>query len=133
MPPAHDLTYSILPNNANLTKENINLYLQCYHAKLAEYLSKYNIDIDDVLSKNELLQTFEEYSNSALMLNMILSNLTLRFEDFKSDLCKNQEEHNKYIFGDRRALVLDLYKTNEIYRRHANSHLLDLENICLKM
>ncbi|KAF2879852.1 hypothetical protein ILUMI_26309 [Ignelater luminosus] len=128
-PPAHDvLQFIYLTTSTERRKHHFYDLLRYYHNSLKMELRKGNLDIETIIS----------YEDFEISVNYLLPQIKLQtayyytFQganpEFHKNVTTNLEDFKKFVFGDGAPFSIDLFKTDDNYKRLMTETLSELED-----
>ncbi|KAJ8960276.1 hypothetical protein NQ318_004001 [Aromia moschata] len=129
-PPVFDV---LLMLNINVEREYLNqniwLFLEMYYGFLKNELSLNNIDIENVLSKDDFITSVEDYTLAALTEAGLYGTNVYLPEHISKVVVSNMDVFEEFSFKNRSPFIMKEFGSNEAYRKRFSNVLVPLFNM----
>ncbi|XP_022224504.2 uncharacterized protein LOC111075492 [Drosophila obscura] len=122
-PPAQDLSYSLYMNlTSAYRREMEKICIDVYYDYLLANLSEFGLRAELLLSKAELLESFEEFRLFGIVYRAVAATIIKVPASFVT---------NDFKYVDRSGVILDYMQTNQEFRSYMEECCVDVMNLAL--
>ncbi|XP_055641915.1 uncharacterized protein LOC129778822 isoform X2 [Toxorhynchites rutilus septentrionalis] len=128
-PPALDvLTVIMLCSDSGFRREYLDALLNNYYADLVQHAACHNVNLAQVLPRNDFNASCKHYHLAGLIESCLFSHFTLIPGDLVAPLMQSSESFDAYIHdeGAKIALCLAAFEQNETYRTRLTDMLQEI-------
>lgn len=131
-PPAHDVTaFLFLTTSRIFRKRHYQELLDMYYSELYKNVLIYGINLTNIMSYNEFINSCEEQKLFGAMQAATYFQLTHVKSESIAKLSKNQKQWEDALYEDHSILILENYQQDLDYNYRLSESLKDLHEIIL--
>ncbi|SPP82132.1 uncharacterized protein LOC117583870 [Drosophila guanche] len=122
-PPAQDLSYCLYMNlTSAYRREMEKSCIDVYYNYLVENLTEFGLKAEQLLTKAELLESFEEFRLFGIVYRAVAATIVKVPAAFVT---------NEFKYVDRSGVILDYMKTNQGFRTYMEECCVDVMNMAI--
>lgn len=127
-PPILDVVSLIsITTNTHFREKYMEKLLEHYYECLIEEIQRHDIDIDDVLNKRELIESYNSYRLAGLIESCLFSHLTLLPESMTLALVSSSKSFDEFIQSSGRSQIcVEAFNQDENYRLRMSDMLMEI-------
>ena len=132
-PPAVDVMQMIVTNTRKSVRNlHLNGFLESYYKHFESYVSKYGFNPNQILPKENFLQSCKEFELVAKFQCVIDHSMTLIINDGMEEASQSDELLEKFMYENRKDVLLASYENNELYREILQEDLIEIRDMLFK-
>lgn len=117
-PPAFEIaTLLTVSNTREFREKHEKELLDIYYAALDAELSLYGFVTEDLINRDDFLQSYEDYRVVGLIESLLFNQIIFLPIDFWTEMTLSSEKFEDFLLNRHTEICLEAYENNEFYRK----------------
>ncbi|XP_063699896.1 uncharacterized protein LOC134830372 [Culicoides brevitarsis] len=117
-PPAYEIaTLLTVSNTKDFREKHEKELLDIYYEALDAELSLYGFVTEDLLNRDDFLQSYEDYRLAGLIESLLFNQIIFLPMDFWTEMTESSEKFQDFMLNRHTEICLNAYENNEFYRK----------------